>query len=203
MFLHQLSNSLSLTTPTDLPAPVANGYSNSDRWSLKARTLTPPRDRISQDSESEDSYLQVSSLHYQPFSLSRLTGLLSVGVSPSWNILYPYNKEMFIGHLRKFFCLRDITTFSERYKEEFLSPIPCLILIIMPLHRLRPLIFWWQRSRHWSQRFTPSRLTSDTRRVSRAKPCQIVLVRITWCHCRGSGGPEESSTVNQTAAGRE
>ncbi|CAI8037756.1 Golgin subfamily A member 2 [Geodia barretti] len=57
-----LSNSLSLTTPTDLPAPVANGYSNSDRWSLKARTLTPPRDRISQDSESEDSYLQAQTI---------------------------------------------------------------------------------------------------------------------------------------------
>ena len=91
MFLHQLSNSLSLTTPTDLPAPVANGYSNSDRWSLKARTLTPPRDRISQDSESEDSYLQVSSPYYQPFSLSRLTELLSVGCAHfSFTILeYP------------------------------------------------------------------------------------------------------------------
>ena len=63
----QLSSSLSLTTPTDLPPPVANGYINGDEWSLTTRPLTPPRDPVSVEtsqhslaSESEDSQLQVS-----------------------------------------------------------------------------------------------------------------------------------------------
>ena len=35
-------NSLSLTTPTDIPIPVSNGYVTSGGWSLVKRPLTPP-----------------------------------------------------------------------------------------------------------------------------------------------------------------